>query len=113
MTATYALAARLVAKPTKSQEVADLLSGGLADVEQEPGTTAWFAVRFGLLEFGLYMVFPDEVARKAHLTGKVAAALKANDHLFEETPVLETADVLAAKLPAGAPRHEDSPTATH
>lgn len=112
MNVTYALAARLEAKPTKAQEVADLLSGGLGDVEEEPGTTAWFAVRFGSLEFGLYMVFPDEVGRQTHLAGKVAAALKANAHLFEETPVFETADVLAAKLPAGAPGHEGNVTAS-
>jgi hypothetical protein len=30
----------------------------------------------------------------------VAAALKENAHLFEETPSIETADVLAAKIPA-------------
>lgn len=112
MNATYALAARLEAKPTKAQEVADLLSSGLGDVEEEPGTTAWFAVRFGSLEFGLYVLFPDEVSRQTHLVGKVAAALRANAHLFEETPVFETADVLAAKLPAGAPGREGTKTAS-
>jgi hypothetical protein len=54
----------------------------------------------------------DEVGRQTHLAGKVAAALKANAHLFEETPVFETADVLAAKLPAGAPRQEGNKTAS-
>jgi hypothetical protein len=102
MDATFALIARLEAKPPKAQEVADLLASGLGDVEEDPGITAWFAVRFGVLEFGLYMAFPDEVARRNHLAGKVAAALKANEHLFEETPVFETADVLAGRLPAGA-----------
>ena len=102
MNATYALAARLKAKPTKAQEVADLLSGGPADLEDELGAITWFAVRFGSLEFGLYMVFSDEIGRQTHPAGRVAAALKASAHLFEETPVFETADVLAANLPAGA-----------
>lgn len=102
MHATYAVVTRLKAKPTKAQEVADLLAGGLRDVEEEPGVIAWFAIRFSVLEFGLYVTFPDEVGRQAHLSGKVAAALKANAYLFEEMPVFETADVLAAKIPAGA-----------
>lgn len=110
MDTTYALVTRLEAKPNKTQEVADLLVSGLGDVEEEPGVTAWFAVRFNVLEFGLYVAFPDEVGRQAHLVGKVATALKANAHLFEETPVFETADVLAAKLPAGASLEEDNPT---
>lgn len=101
MDATYALVARLEAKPTKAQEVADLLVSGLPDPEDEAGVTAWFAVRFNVLEFGLYVAFSDEAGRQAHLAGKVATALKANAHLFEETPEFETADILAAKLPAG------------
>jgi hypothetical protein len=42
---------------------------------------------------------PDDAGRQAHLAGKVAAALKGHEHLFEETPSIETADVVAAKLP--------------
>ena len=68
-------------------------------VEDEPGTTTWFAVRFGVTTFGIFDTFDDEVGRQAHLTGKVAAALKENEHLFEEPPLLETADVVAQKLP--------------
>jgi hypothetical protein len=104
MDATIALVSRLESKPDKAQEVADLLSGGLGDVEGEPGATVWFAVRFGVLEFGLFMAYSDEVGRQTHLPGKVAAALKNNANLFEETPVFETADVLAAQLPPGALR---------
>jgi hypothetical protein len=102
MDATIALVTRLEAKPTRGQEVADLLSSGLVDTEGEPDATVWFAVRFGVLEFGLFMAYPDEVGRQTHLPGKIAAALKDNAHLFEETPEFETADVLAARLPAGA-----------
>ncbi|MCW2650066.1 MAG: hypothetical protein QOE41_4808 [Mycobacterium sp.] len=96
---TVALLVRLEAKPGKEQEVARLLENGLAMVEDEPGTTAWFAVRFGVTTFGIFDAFPDYVGRQAHLTGKVAAALKDNDYLFETTPEFETGDILAAKLP--------------
>ena len=111
MDATIALVTRLEAKPGKAQEVADLLSSGLGDVEEEPGTTAWFAIRFGVVEFGLFMAFPDEVGRQTHLASKVAAVLNDNAHLFEGTPVFETADILAAKLPAGASQGQGNPTA--
>jgi hypothetical protein len=107
------LVARLEAKPAKAQEVADLLASGLGDVEEEPGITAWFAIRFSVLEFGLFVAFPDEVSKKTHLAGKVAGALKDNAHLLEETPLFETADVLAAKLPAGASSGKGNPTATY
>jgi hypothetical protein len=102
MDATYALVTRLEAKPTKAQEVADLLTSGLVDANEESGVTAWFAVRFSVLEFGLFLAFADEVARQKHLAGKIATALKENAHLFEERPEFETADVLGARLPAVA-----------
>lgn len=93
------LLVRLEAKPGKEQEVAKLLENGLQMVEEEPATVAWFAVRFGVTTFGIFDAFPDDAGRQAHLAGRVAAALKENDYLFETTPLLETADVLAAKLP--------------
>jgi hypothetical protein len=43
----------------------------------------------------------DVAGRRAHLTGRVAQALKENEYLFEETPSIETADVLGAHLPGG------------
>jgi hypothetical protein len=67
-------------------------------VEDEPATSTWYAVRFGVTTFGIFDTFDDEAGRQVHLTGRVAAALKENEHLFEETPVLETADILAEKV---------------
>jgi quinol monooxygenase YgiN len=54
----------------------------------------------GQSTFGIFDAFPDESGRKAHLTGKVAAALmaKASD-LLTQPPVIERVDVLATKLP--------------
>ena len=95
-----ALLFRLEAKPGKEQEVAELVSGGLPMFEEEPATAAWFGLRFGVTTFGIFDAFPDEAGRQAHLADRVAAALKENAHLFEETPSIETADVLAATIPA-------------
>ena len=69
-------------------------------VEAEPGTATWFAIRCGPSTFGIFDVFPDDSAREAHLTGKVAAALMERaEELFSETPNIQKVDVLAAKLP--------------
>jgi len=91
---------RLEAKPGKEEEVENFLRGGLAVVEEEPATIAWFAIRLGPTTFGIFDAFPDEAGRQAHLTGRVAAALmsKAPD-LLAQPPAIEKVDVLAAKLP--------------
>jgi quinol monooxygenase YgiN len=95
-----ALLVRLDAKPGKEADVENFLRGGLAVVEQEPATTAWFALRLGPSTFGIFDAFPDEAGRQAHLNGKVAAALMAQAaELFSQPPVIEKVDVLAAKLP--------------
>ena len=91
---------RLEAKPGKEDEVERFLRGGLALVQEEPATIAWFAIRLGASTFGIFDAFPDETGRDAHLSGRVAAALvaKASD-LFAKPPVIEKVDLLAAKLP--------------
>jgi len=97
---TVGLLVRLVAKPGKEAEVTSFLEGGLALVQQEPATIAWFAVRLGPSEFGIFDVFPDDAGRQAHLEGRVAAALMAQaPELLAQPPVIEPVDVLAAKLP--------------
>jgi quinol monooxygenase YgiN len=95
-----ALFVRLEAKPGKEEEVADFLRSGLALVEEEPATTAWFGIQLGPSTFGIFDAFPDDEGRQAHLNGRVAAALmaKAAD-LFAQPPSIEKVDVLAAKLP--------------
>jgi len=95
-----ALFVRLQAKPGKEKEVEDFLLSGLPIVEKEPATTAWFGIRFGPSTFGIFDAFPDEAAREAHLSGKVAAALMAKaGELLATPPSIEKVDVLAAKLP--------------
>ncbi|MEO5930599.1 MAG: antibiotic biosynthesis monooxygenase [Candidatus Kapaibacterium sp.] len=97
---TVGLLVRLEAKPGKEADVEKFLKGGLALVEDEPATTAWFAIRLGPSTFGIFDAFPDEEGRQAHLSGRVAEALMAQaSELFSEPPSIEQADVLAAKLP--------------
>ena len=95
-----ALYVRLEAKSGKEADVESFLRGGLAIVEDEPATTAWFAIKMGPSTFGIFDAFPDEAGRQAHLTGRVAAALmaKAGD-LLAQPPEIHKVDVLAAKLP--------------
>jgi quinol monooxygenase YgiN len=90
---------RLEAKPGKEKDVEDFLNAGLALVNEEPATVAWFAIRMGPSTFGIFDVFPDEAGREAHLSGKVAAALMAKaSELFAQPPNIQKLDVLAAKL---------------
>ena len=97
---TVALYVRLEAKPGKETEVEAFLKGGLAIVQGEPATTAWFALRLGPSTFGIFDAFPDEAGRQAHLSGRVAAALMQKaDELLARPPAIEKVDVLAAKLP--------------
>jgi quinol monooxygenase YgiN len=96
-----ALYVRLEAKPGKESDVENFLRGGLSIVQQEPATTAWFAIRLGPSSFGIFDAFPDEAGRQAHLSGRVAAALMAKaSELLSKPPSIEKVDVLAAKLPA-------------
>jgi IS5 family transposase len=54
-----------------------LLEGGLALVNAEPDTTAWFAVKMGPSSYGIFDVFPSDAGRQVHLQGRVAEALMA------------------------------------
>lgn len=65
---SVALLVRLEAKPGKEAEVEAFLNGGLGIVQEEPATTAWFALRLGPSTFGIFDAFPDETGRQAHLT---------------------------------------------
>ena len=97
---TVGLLVRLEAKPGKEQDVERFLEGGLALVNAEPDTTAWFAIRMGPSTYGIFDVFPTDAGRQAHLQGRVAEALMAQAaDLFSDAPEIGPIDVLAAKLP--------------
>ena len=74
---THALLVRLEALPGKEDELAEFLTDARSIVLAEPGTVAWFAVRFGPTSFGVFDAFPDDEARQAHLAGGVGQALGA------------------------------------
>jgi hypothetical protein len=66
--------------------VARFLEGGCSLVEDEPDTTAWFAVRLGESQFAIFDVFTDDSGCQAHLLARL--------------PDIRQADVIASKLPA-------------
>jgi quinol monooxygenase YgiN len=95
-----ALYVRLEAKPGKEADVENFLKSGLALVQAETGTTAWFAIKMGPSTFGIFDAFTDEAGRDAHLAGRVAAALMAKaPELLSAPPKIEKIDIVAAKLP--------------
>jgi quinol monooxygenase YgiN len=95
-----ALMVRLQAKKGKESEVEKFLLDALPLVENEPATSTWYALRLGPSTYGIFDTFPDDEGRQAHLSGKVANALKERSpELFSEPPVIEKPDVLAVKMP--------------
>ena len=91
---------RLHAKPGQEQAVAAFLDGAVPIVEGEPATTAFFAIRFGPSEFGIFNAFPDDAGRQAHVTGRAAAALFAQaGALLTEAPAIEPVEIIGSKLP--------------
>lgn len=95
---TVGLHVPLHAKPGKEEEVAAFLEGALPLVEQEPGTTTWYAIRVSDSEFAIVDFFADDSGRQAHLSGAVAEALMAQaDDLFSQPPAINQVDVLASK----------------
>jgi quinol monooxygenase YgiN len=107
MMVTRGLLVRCEVVPGKDAEVEAFLKSALPVVRSETGTTAWFAIRFGRSEYGIFDVFPDDAARDAHLGGAVAAGLiKRSSELFTQPPQIMRLDVIAEKLPAAAPAQE-------
>lgn len=98
---TTGLLVRVEAQPGKEADVEKFLRDGLSIVEDEPSTTAWFAVQFGPSSFGIFDVFPDDTGRQTHLSGRLGNALMQRaDELFTQAPTIEPVDVLANKLPS-------------
>jgi quinol monooxygenase YgiN len=82
------------------QEVANFLSGAQRMVEDEPDTTAWFAIRMGPRSFAIFDAFSSERGRDAHLKGSAAKQLMAKaPQLFVKQPEMQRLDIIADKLP--------------
>jgi quinol monooxygenase YgiN len=100
---TTGLLVRLEAQHGRDGELEDFLRSALGLVAQEPATSAWFALRFGRLEYGIFDVFPDDAGRQAHLAGPVAAQLLGpGRQLLARDPQIQRLSVLAHKLPLAA-----------
>jgi quinol monooxygenase YgiN len=99
----------LEAKQGEDLDVEEFLRAALPLVRQEPGTSAWFGVRFGRSDYGIIDFFPDEASREAHLAGRVATALKdQSPALFAQPPRIRKCTVLADKLPLTPPAVPDT-----
>ncbi|UXA11043.1 antibiotic biosynthesis monooxygenase [Mycobacterium sp. SMC-8] len=93
-----ALLVLLEAHPGKGDAVEDLLAWVRLLVEKEPRTKPWLAVRFDASTFGIFDAFPDDEARRVHLTGPVGQELKQKADLFASPPQIIHLDVIADKL---------------
>lgn len=93
------LLVRIEAKPEYADEVEEMLRGAQGLAEQEQGTVTWFAFRENATTFGVFDTFEDEQGRKAHLAGRIAAALgEAAQTMLSAPPVITSVDVLGAKV---------------
>ena len=96
---TVGLLGRLKVQPGKEAAMEEFLRGAKAIVDGEPNTTAWFALKLGESEYGVFDVFPDDSGRQEHLTGQLVQALGARGaELLAGEPSIEFVDVLAAKV---------------
>ncbi len=66
-TPTVGLLVTMEAKPGRERDVEEFLDSGLTLVNDEPATTAWFAIHLGGSTYGIFDVFPDDAGRDAHL----------------------------------------------
>lgn len=97
---TKGLLVHLDAKHGLDAEVERCLLDAVPAVRAESGTLAWYAIRFGRGEYGVFDAFPDEAARTAHLNGDTVASLMAKSvALLNQPPRIERLDILASKLP--------------
>lgn len=88
---------RLEAAQGKESELEEFLRSAQPLAEQEPGTTVWYAIRFGPSSFGIFDAFEDDSGREAHLNGAIAQALGEHPELFAQPPNIEPVDVIASK----------------
>jgi len=105
--ASKGLLVRMDARHGMGGENEDFLRSALPLVRAEPATRAWFALRFGRGEYGIFDVFSDDAGRDAHLNGDVAKALMQRaGELLDKAPEIGKLDVLAEKVPLADSREQ-------
>jgi quinol monooxygenase YgiN len=93
-----ALVVRLVARPGEEEALAAFLTAAGPLAEAERFTPVWFALRTAPAVFYIVDAFASDTERQQHITGDIAAALRAKaGALLAEPPSIEPADVLVAK----------------
>ncbi len=94
-----ALLARFESVTQQDENVEQLLFAARATVQQEPATKAWFGLRFGRGDYGIFDVFTDDAGRQVHLDGDVATALMgAKGVVLADTPEILPLDIIASKF---------------
>ena len=100
---TVGLLFRLSARADTKDDVARFLENDLPAALDGVPMNAWAALRFELLQFGVFVAFSEREGQRAHTGDRVAAALRDQlSDLLAETPRVEGFDLLAGNL-AGAP----------
>ncbi|HEX5055392.1 MAG TPA: hypothetical protein VFX02_02735 [Gammaproteobacteria bacterium] len=95
---TKGLLLRFKAKPGREAEVERFLYDALESVMREARTTAWFAIKTGEGEYGIFDVFPNNGGRFRHLAGRVPRRLAMRLGILGSIPELEMLNVKAEKL---------------
>ena len=91
----------LEARRGRVPELMDLISDLRGAVEVEPNTRPWFGLRRNKRQFEIFETFPNETARKRHLSGPGAAELLArSNHLLKRPARITRLDVVEAKTDA-------------
>lgn len=97
--ATKAVLLRLTVKDTKANRLEEFLREVETIAQEEIQTLAWFGLRFGRGEFGLFSVFPDDAARTAHLAGQIPRELSKHAFaLLGGVPDPDLCDVFGEKI---------------
>jgi quinol monooxygenase YgiN len=98
--ATCGLLLSFNAKEGNEAKVEQFLRNALPLVQGEPGTLAWFALRWpATRRYGIFDVFPDHAARLKHVAGRVPRELTKHAlTLLGGMPRMDMLDVLASHV---------------
>jgi len=104
---TTGLLKRFDAAHGKQDNIVALLKSAVAMLPDEPGTLAWYALKFGRHEFRIFEAFADDAGRDAHLNGAIAKSLLGARAMLDAAPAIEKVRVLAHKSPmTSTPAHK-------
>lgn len=87
------------AKEGNELKVERFLHDARSLVQEEPGTIAWFALKWPERRYGIFDVFPDHGARFSHITGHVPRELAKHAFtLLGGMPSMDMLDVLTSHV---------------